>query len=191
MALSLSGCGRKDPPAQQGPDSSGDGGQWGGSSGDDGQQQGPIGGGVVDDTPGQTLEGDVVGKVGTKYETKWFSFTVNSMTTGTTYQGYSAASGNTLVISNITITSTSSTPQSYGTFDWRVDDDTLAEYIYPMDPITGVKDMMPASFELSQGQTATYNVIIEYPSSLPSPVLMYIEAGESGTRYSTFVIPIR
>lgn len=136
----------------------------------------------------QMLEGEVTGEVGKEYTTKWFTFTVDSMSTGTSYADYTAAEGNTLLIAHITETNVSGSSQPFGTFDWFVDDDTLAEYIYPLDPLND--EMMPASFTLEDGETASYDLVIEYPSDLPSPFLMYIEADDQGDTYNTFKLAI-
>lgn len=146
---------------------------------------------VVDEvveSAAKLIEGDVTGEVGTEYTTKWFTFSVDSMTTGLTYEDYTAADGNKLLIAHITETNISGEKQPFGTFDWFVDDDTLIDYLYPLDPLND--KMMPASFELADGETASYDVVIEYPSTLTQPYLMYIEADETGQTYTTFKIPI-
>jgi uncharacterized membrane protein len=137
----------------------------------------------------EKISGEFTGEVGRGYETKWFQFTVDSMTTASSYEGYTAASGNTLLIAHITETNIFGSTQPFGTFDWFVDDTSLDEYIYPLDPLNS--DMMPDSFELRDGATASYDVVIEYPSNLANPYFMYIEADEDDNRYATFKIPIR
>lgn len=135
------------------------------------------------------LQGENIGEVGKEYATKWFKFTVESMTTTSSIPDYAATEGNILVVARITETNTSGSSQPFGTFDWFVDDDSLMDYIYPLDPLND--EMMPASFSLADGETATYDVVIEYPNNLANPFLMYIEADDQGETYSTFKIPIK
>ncbi|MCL2529784.1 MAG: DUF2510 domain-containing protein [Coriobacteriia bacterium] len=141
--------------------------------------------------PPQEISGDVIGQVGTKYATRWFDFTVNSMQVASSFGSVTAGSGNSLVIANVTITSTFDTPQPYGTFDWFVDDDSLSSFIYALDPVSGNNTMMPAEFTLNPGQTVTYDVVIEYPSNLSNPQFTYVEFGASGTVFNRFSIPIK
>jgi len=139
----------------------------------------------------QELFGDVTGQVGTTYSTRWFDFTVNSMQISQTYDSITARSGNNLVIVNVTITSTFDTPQPYGTFDWFLDDDTLSNYIWPLDPVSGSNNMMPEKFDLDPGQSVTYDVVIEYPSNLANPFFMYAEINANGDVFTSFKIPVR
>jgi len=137
----------------------------------------------------QQLSGDVIGQVGTEYATKWFTFTVNSLTTSSSYDTMTAASGDTLVIANVTITNTFGSAQPFGTFDWFVDDSSLSDYIYPVAPINS--GMMPESYTLQDGDTVTYDVVIEISSSLANPYFMYVEVDSSGNTFSTFSLPIK
>jgi len=137
----------------------------------------------------QQLSGDVTGQVGTLYATKWFTFTVNSLTTAASYDSITAASGNTLAIANVTITNTFGSPQPFGTFDWFVDDDSLTAYIWPDAPVNA--NMMPESYTLNDGDTVTYDVVIEMPANLASPFFMYKEVDENSNVSATFRIPIK
>lgn len=136
----------------------------------------------------QFIEGNVTGEVGQEYETKWFKFTVDSMEVSSTYGDYTAADGNNLLIAHITETNNSGSSQPFGTFDWFIDESSLDDYIYPLDPLND--EMMPIDFRLADGETASYDVVIEYPASLASPFLMYIEADDQGQTYTTFKIPV-
>ena len=143
---------------------------------------------TVSNAAAQLIEGDVTGRVGKEYTTKWFTFTVDSMETVASYDDYTAAEGNTLLVAHITEKNISGSSQPFGTFDWLVDDDSLAEYIYPLDPFNG--DMMPASFTLADGEEASYDVVIEYSTSLANPFLMYMEVDDQGDTYTSFKIYI-
>ena len=128
--------------------------------------------------------GDTIIKVGKTYKTRWFSFTIESLDTDTKYGSHTAASGNTLVIAHITLTNTSGSSQPFGTFDWLVDDDSLTDYIFPLSPLND--KMMPEEFDLEDGKTVSYDVVIEYSADLKNPYFMYIEEDEYGARYSSY-----
>lgn len=160
----------------------------GGGGGDDAEDTTtPLEG--ISNALSQLVEGDVTGKVGTEYATKWFTFTVNTMNTASEFAGHEAKEGNTLVVANITITNTFGEPQPFGTFDWIVDDDTLEHRIHPMAPLNS--SMMPEDYTLNDGQSVTYDVVVEYPADLANPHFMYIEMDENERVFTTFKIPIR
>lgn len=142
-----------------------------------------------DSTSAQQLSGEVTGQVGTEYATKWFKFTVNSLTTTQSFADHTASGGNMLVVANITITNTSGSTQPFGTFDWFIDDDSLTEYIWPMDPLNS--SMMPTSFDLEDGSTVTYDVVIEASADLASPYLIYAEMGADQSVGTMFKIAIK
>jgi hypothetical protein len=137
----------------------------------------------------QQLSGTVTGNIGVLYATKWFTFTVNSMSTNASFENYNAADGYTLVIANVTITNTFGATQPFGTFDWFVDDESLTRYIYPLDPLGS--NMMPTQFDLNDGDTVTYNVVIEYPSDLADPYFMFVEVDEENNLGAAFRLSIK
>ena len=157
--------------------------------------------------------GDVTSNVGTEYQTKWFKFTVNSMTTDTSYGSYTAASGNQLLVTNVTITNSLDDQQSFGTWDfWYVStgvfrfNNDLPLYS-PMSPLndntvqansqmeeTGMtilnNQMMPDNFFLSPGDSATYDIVIEFPKDMSSPYFIFTELDENNKIYKSFMFPI-
>ena len=139
--------------------------------------------------PIEELSGDVTGQVGTTYATRWFDFTFNAMYTTQTYESITAASGNTLVVANITITNTFGSPQPFGTFDWFVDSASLPTYLDPLDPVSA--NMMPLNFTVDDGETVTYDVVVEMPANLNNAFFMYIEVSSTGDVYTSFKIPIK
>ncbi|MCL2528817.1 MAG: hypothetical protein FWE41_00540 [Coriobacteriia bacterium] len=146
------------------------------------------GGSSMSDMMSQLVEGDVTGQVGKEYATKWFTFTINSMSTGSSFAGFEAASGSQLLITNITITNTYGTPQPFGTFDWFVQGEGTSQFM-PMSPLNN--GMMPDSFELGSNETVTYDVVVEFPIDIKSPYFMYVEIDEQGSIYTTFKLPIK
>ncbi len=136
------------------------------------------------------ISGDVTGVVGEEYETKWFTFTVDSMETAQSYGDYTAPDGFVLLIAHITETNISGSEQPFGTFDWFVADGTASGIEYdPLDPFNN--EMMPTEFMLDNDETASYDVVVEYPADLATPYLMYLEVDEYGTTYTTFKIPVK
>jgi len=146
------------------------------------------GGNDISNAVAQLLEGDVTGQIGKEYKTQWFTFTINSMSTNSSFAGYTAASGNKLVIANITLTNIFGSSQPFGTYDWFVLGDNTDE-IYPLSPLND--KMMPESFSLNDKETVTYDVVIEFPEDLKNPYFMYTEIDEKGTAGTTFKIPIK
>ena len=137
----------------------------------------------------------VYGRVGQECKTKWFNFTVNSMTTASTYDNttsaegsFSALDGNILVIANITITNTMNFAQPFGTFDWFIHDDTSGSYTWPRNP-QSVK-MIPEEFTLEAGETATYDVVIEISGTQKNVYLMYVEQDKNKQLFTAFKIPV-
>ena len=176
--LGLAGCGNN----------SGGGSAVGGNAGTSGGgNAGTSGSGST--TSAQMISGEFTGQVGVLYGTQWFDFTVNSKKIGTEYAGYDAGEGNELLIANITITNTSGSPQPFGTFDWFVDDTESDYYYYPLDPHTD--NMMPEQIMLDDGDTITYDVVIEFPADLPNPFVVYVEMSVQETRGATFMLYIR
>ncbi|MCL2529449.1 MAG: DUF4352 domain-containing protein [Coriobacteriia bacterium] len=156
--------------------------------------------------------GDVTANTGTEYKTMWFKFTVNSIETETSYGGYTAAGGNQLLVANVTITNSLSDQQSFGTWDfWYVSSDVFRHnedlpLYYPMSPLedtalindhmaaSGVTvlntQMMPDNFFLSPGDSATYDIVIEFPANMPSPHFIFTEIDEDSRIYKSFKYPI-
>jgi len=157
--------------------------------------------------------GDVNANVGTEYENRWFSFTVNSMTTEASYGGYNAASGNLLLIANVTITNTLTNQQAFGTWDfWYVSTEVFRHnrdlpFYSPMSPLqdntiqpndqtaaSGVtflnSQMMPDDFYISPGDSATYDIVIEFPKDMSSPLFIFTEIDENERLFRSFIFPI-
>ena len=135
----------------------------------------------------QGSSGEVICEVGTQYATRWFTFTVNNLYTSSNYESITAASGNMLVIANVTLISTYSTPQPYGTFDWHLDDPS-GVHIKPLNPVSDT--MMPLEYTLEPNETRTYDVVIACPTDLTNPFLTYAEITVNGDVYKTFKIPV-
>jgi len=125
------------------------------------------------------LAPEVVGQVGTQYDVFRRSFTVNSLQVTSSYGGITAASGNSLVVFNVTTTNTHDKPEPFGAYDWFMVDENVFEAVFPLDPVS--ENMMPSSGTLEPGQTATYDVVIEFPSNLASPYILYFDSDYEGT----------
>ncbi|MCL2529095.1 MAG: hypothetical protein FWE41_02000 [Coriobacteriia bacterium] len=134
------------------------------------------------------VEGYVNGVIGEEYETLWFSFTVNSLKTDTSFADYKAPSGKELVIANVTITNTFGTPIPFGIFDWFVRGQGSGE-IWPLSPMND--SMMPEEFMLDDKETVTYNVVIEFSSDLVDPYFIYTEIDEKQSEFNSFRFVIK
>ena len=134
------------------------------------------------------VEGYVNGQIGEEYETLWFDFTVNSLKTDTSYAGYTAPGDKKLVIANVTITNTFGMPIPFGIFDWFVRGQGGGE-IWPLAPLND--DMMPEEFMLDDGDSATYNVVIEFPADLVDPFFIYTEIDEKQSEFNSFRFVIK
>jgi hypothetical protein len=152
------------------------------------EQIGDAVGGAVDAAT-SAIKGDVRGEVGTTYSTRWFDFSIDSVSIASTYGDYAAEQGNTLAVVRVTEKLTYDSPQPFGTYDWFLDDDAAPEYIYPLDPFNDT--MMPLEFTLSPNESVTYDIVFEYPETFTAPILYYIEADTTGDTYATFTVPIK
>lgn len=138
-----------------------------------------------------STDGDVIGTVGEKLETRWFTFTVDSVSVAQSYDSHTAASGNSLAIVHISLTNTTTKSQPFGTFDWLLGDDSIAQsqYIKPLSPLN--ENMMPSSFDLDSNSSASYDIVFEFSSDLSDPFITYVELDNSGNAYKTFKVFIR
>jgi hypothetical protein len=135
------------------------------------------------------LSGDVTGETGKTYATQWFEFTVQSINEVPEYAGYTPQSGYTLYDVLITETGAFEDPSPMGTFDFYMDAESFAEYVYPLDPLND--EMMPMEFELAKDETVEYHMVYEVPSDVTDLKLMYTEVDEQENEGVTFSIPIQ
>lgn len=135
------------------------------------------------------LSGSINCQVGTRYSTRWFDFTVNNLAYSNSIPGVTASNGNTLLLVNVTITNTFGSTQPFGTFDWYVQD-SRGYYWDPMYPLPNT-DMMPDYFDLEDGHTVNYDLVIEIPNNLNGAYFMYTEVTAGGDSYNSFVFPIK
>lgn len=133
------------------------------------------------------------GDIGTRLSTTWFDFTVNSAEETNSYGGYRADSGNKLVVVEVTETNTTNGNLMMGNFDFMLDDPADTEYyVLAMSPQDS--SMMPDEFTLSPGETVTYMLAFEVPTTSYGFSLVYIEFGvdSSGneSRGETFTVDL-
>ncbi|MDR2779854.1 MAG: hypothetical protein LBB28_01880 [Synergistaceae bacterium] len=149
-------------------------------------------GGSVSDSIGSVVgslvEGDVTGEVGKAYLTRWFNFSVLSITRVGEYAGYSPEEGNILLDVEIAELCTFNEPIEMGTSDFFVDADSFLEYVYPMESKDST--MMPQNFTLQPREKVQYHMIFEIPEDAEDLELVYVEIDEKGNEGSTFMIKI-
>lgn len=134
------------------------------------------------------IQGDVTGEVGKLYSTKWFDFSVNTLTIADTYKGVDADEGYTFLVAEV-----------YELNDWEGDGDIpMSPYDYYAladDDSTEIwpesawdEAMMPDSFYLEPEEEATYDVVFMVPESAATVKFVYVEMDENGDTYATFTI---
>ena len=133
-------------------------------------------------------DGDIRGEVGIAYHTQWFAFRIESAERMQNYKGYSAASGQELIDVVVTEWNTFGGALPMGTFDFYMDSDTFADYVWPLDALDGT--MMPDSFTLNADEEVTYHVVYEVPAGLRDLVLCYTEINEDDEYGDTFTVQI-
>jgi len=138
-----------------------------------------------------SLAEEVTGQLGVKYEIWWGAFSVNSMHVIPAYESHKPASGNTLVMFNVTIYNTDNSPHPIGTYDWFIMDETLDEVIFPIDPLEDNTFMMPSSVMLDPGLSVSHDVIIEFPENLKDPQIMFFDADYEGNIFKIIVFPVK
>jgi len=137
------------------------------------------------------LADEVTGQLGVKYEIWWGEFSVNSMHVIPAYESHKPASGNTLVMFNVTMYNTDNSPHPIGTFDWFIMDETLDEVIFPIDPLKDNTFMMPSSVMLDPGLSVSHDVIIEFPENLKNPQIMFFDADYEGNIFKIIVFNVK
>jgi len=124
-------------------------------------------------------------EIGNTYSTEWFEFTIESIESVEFYDWYTPEEGNILIDVLITVKGTfESRPVPLGTFDFYMDSETFADYLWPLDPFDST--MMPLEFNLPFGEEAAFHMIYEAPSGISDLTLIYKEIAEDGTEYKTF-----
>jgi hypothetical protein len=137
---------------------------------------------------GGTLKGEFTGTVGKTYATKWFNFSVSSITRTDRYAGYAADYGNVLLDVIVSELCTFDDAIDMGTSDYYLDAESFDDYVYPMAPLDGT--MMPERFELAPDETVEYHMVFEIPSGAVGVTLVYNEIDEEEYQSASFCLDV-
>ncbi len=124
------------------------------------------------------------GDIGLVYSTMFFDYAVVSAESPAEYDGYTAASGNKLLVVGVMVKNDfGSTLPMYDT-DFQIQwGDGDEDYAWVVDAFND--DMMPLEWELADGEKVTYDMLFEVPAAQNDFSLVYLEEytedGESKT----------
>ena len=133
---------------------------------------------MTDGVPGDTLH------------TMFFDLTVDAVQRLDAYGDYAPAEGNAYVQVNVTVANPgqSEIPMADGDFTLRCGED--AEALWPADAVDDA--MMPRSYALAAGASASYVLIFEVPASATSFALLtsdtYLDGANSTCTGSTYTV---
>jgi hypothetical protein len=133
--------------------------------------------------------GTVPCEVGREYKTRWFSFTVESISRVEKYADYEPDEGFALIDVLISEKCTFQGTTVMSTSDFYLDSEEFEEYVWPIDAIDGT--MMPEEFEMKRDDSAQYHMVYEVPGEAENLSLVYEETDEKGKVYRTFVFDIK
>lgn len=195
LALSLAGCGGKDP-GDAGTNTNGSadpGGATGSGSGAGSSANVGSGGGDV-----YAEDGWAEGRLGDTMHAYWFNFTVNSAYTCGEFAGRAAAEGSKLLVVEITVKNTiTASVEMYDTDfqaqwgssaeeDYRLPITTDPDTFEELDPISD--DQLPGTYSLGINQDRTGLLVYEVPADAKDFSVSYLETFEEGDEGNTFFV---
>lgn len=134
------------------------------------------------------LAKDVAAKTSETYQTKWFSFTIETIKKVNFYGGYKAKKDHQLYEVQILIKSNWEDPIPMGTYDFYMDAPDFEEYIWGIAPLDDA--MMPEKFNLNPSESVQYVMVFEVPIASAHLTLVYTESYESGKDGKSFSIAV-
>ena len=122
------------------------------------------------------------GGIGDTLSNMFFDFTVNSAAVVDSYDGYTAADGNKLLLCSMTLENDFGEDLPMYDSDYQIQwGDGDEDYAYSVDPIgadaDGVptNDQMPLYWEMPDGAVETYDLLFEVPADASEFELVYLE----------------
>lgn len=122
------------------------------------------------------------GGLGDTLSNMFFDFTVNSATVVDSYDGYTAADGNKLLVCDMTLENTFGEALPMFDSDFQIQWGPGEEdYAYSVDPVETDADgmptnsQMPLSWEMPDGAVETYDLLFEVPADATNFDLVYLE----------------
>lgn len=140
-------------------------------------------------------EGYAEGYIKDTMHTEFFDFTVNDAYTCDSYEGYTPAEGNRLLVVNLTIKNTFSESIEMYDNDFEVEWDDDADDAYSW-PITyGLKenetigsDMLPGTYSLSRNESRTGILVYEVPVGFSYFAVVYLTYYADDTTGDIFLV---
>ena len=141
--------------------------------------------------------GDGTGNIGDTIHTAWFDFTVNSAYTAPSYESYTPAEGNQMLVVEITVQNTfeQSTPMADFDFQAQWGSDGEDDYAYPItddDTEAGLPtlndDQLPHYYELAVDESCTGLLVYEVPDGNKDFSISYQEVDEEETVGDMFFV---
>lgn len=132
------------------------------------------------------------GKIGSKMQTAWFDFTVNSAYyTEDAIGGYTPSDGNVLVVVNITVKNTfqETIPMFDTDFQLQWGDDADDAYAFPVATNEKIlSDQLPEEYDLKVKETQTGVLVFEAPAGNEDFSLSFLEYYEDNTEGNLFFV---
>jgi hypothetical protein len=128
------------------------------------------------------------GVVGETYETKWFAFTVNGVTTADTYNEYLPPDETyRFVVINLTEDNTFGEALSMSCWDFKLEAEGMKENdMYARNDFKDDPKVMPTSFELAPDESVDYELVYCVPKTIRDISLVYVEIDEDNKTGSTY-----
>lgn len=139
----------------------------------------------------RNTSGKTSGIVGDTMSTKWFDFTVNSVSEyGNKYMGFTANHGYRLLVVNVTIENTFDdvNPMFDDDFSisWGNSDD---DYDYPVPDAKNLSDdILPSEYYMEPGERVTGDLLFEIPADETALTISYVEIDDQDTVYNTYKV---
>jgi hypothetical protein len=130
------------------------------------------------------------GVVGQTYNTKWFDFTINEITTAEVYNEYLPPDESyQFVVVNITEENTFGEALSMSCWDFKLEAEGMKESDeYAREDFKDDPKVMPTSFELAPGSSVEYQLVFCVPKEIHDISLVYLEIDEDNKAGSTYQV---
>ena len=131
--------------------------------------------------PGMGGSGTNEAHVGDTVSTSWFDYTVNSASPAQSYEGYTAADGNKLVVVDLTMKNTfnESVPMYDTDFQLYWGEYGEDEMAFPLEPYCEAQ--LPIEYYLSIEESREGILVYEVPSDVRDFTFAFLEVFDNGT----------
>lgn len=134
-------------------------------------------------------DGYATGYIGDNVHTVFFDFTINSASVCQTYEDYTPAEGNELLVVNLTVknTETYSLPMFDTDFQAQWGDDSNDAYAFPIETMV-VDDQFPSEYQLPVREERTGIYIYEVPAGHDDFSISFLEFFDDNSEGNTFFV---